>query len=63
MKTIINIGTSLGNIVGIKIDKPFDDINYTDDIVPIIKKRFPNKGYSVHGWCDVTPKEKKNKKL
>lgn len=51
MKTIINIGTSLGNIVGVEINKTFDSIKY-DDIKKIVVDKFgANKKFNVFGWA------------
>ena len=46
----INIGTSLGNIVGVEIDKKFEELTY-DDIRPFVIERFGNKKLSVYGWA------------
>ena len=54
MKTIINIGTNKKNIIGVEIDKKFNDIQY-DDIVDIVREKFGDmKGVNIQGWCDVT---------
>jgi hypothetical protein len=57
MKTIINIGTSLGNLQGVEIDKPFDDISYSEDIMPKLIAKFGKRSFNVHGWCPVVPKD------
>lgn len=51
MKTIINIGTSLGNIVGVEIDKDFNLIEYSDITNIVIAKFGTNKKFSVFGWA------------
>ena len=52
-KAIINIGTSKGNMVGIKFNKKYDDITFID-ILKRVKRKFGKMGTSIHGWCDVT---------
>ena len=55
MKTTINIGTSRGNMVGIEIDKPFNEIRYAD-ILKIVTEKFKDaNGARIDGWCDVSP--------
>ena len=56
MKTIVNIGTNKGNIVGIEFNKAFDDI-VVREILDVVYEKF---GYEVRlqGWADVTPKQK-----
>ncbi len=61
MKTIINIGCSLGNITNVEINKPFDKIDYLTDIVPIIKKRYGNKSFNIYGWGPTPTKEDNDK--
>jgi len=62
MKTIINIGTNKKNIIGVEIDKKFNDIQY-DDIVHIVREKLGDmKGVIIQGWCDATyMKSGKNK--
>jgi len=58
MKTIINIGTDKKNIVGVEIDKPFDEIGI-EDIWKIVEAKFGSRHkIHVHGWCDVTNSKK-----
>jgi hypothetical protein len=56
--TVINIGTNKKNIVGVEIDKPFDEISYAD-IKQIVEEKYgiPNT-IQIQGWCDVTKKPK-----
>jgi hypothetical protein len=47
----INIGTNKKNIVGVEINKRFNDIKY-EDILEIVKKEFgTTKNINIHGWC------------
>ena len=56
--TTINIAlTNAINLVGVEIDKPFNEITYTD-IKEIVNTRLGNTdGVSIQGWCNVTKKE------
>lgn len=46
----INIGTNQGNIVGVEIDKQFNDITF-EDIMKIAKQRFPKADHiMILGW-------------
>ncbi len=58
MKTIINIGTDTKNIVGVEIDKPFNEIGIKD-IWKIVEDKFGSRHkINVQGWCDVTDSKK-----
>lgn len=46
----INIGTESGNIVGVEIDKKFEDIVY-NDIREIVNDYFGVHHGSIIGWC------------
>ncbi len=53
----INIGTSLGNIVGVDIDLPIEEINLKD-IMPFVREKFGTQKLSIYGWCpwsDIQP--------
>jgi len=50
----INIGTSIGNIQNVKVDKPFEELRYKD-ICDIVEKHYPNQKFTIIGWC-LTPK-------
>ena len=58
--TKINIGTDHGNLVGIEVDKPFDEISQSD-VRKIINEHFTYEGkvvpVHIYGWADVTPIE------
>lgn len=56
--TTINIGTSSGNITNVKIDKPYDEIKFSD-IREIVNERFGVFPDSIYGWAEVNPKNKK----
>lgn len=52
--TKINIGTTKKNLVGVTINKSFDNINY-NDIKNIVLKEFGTLDkINIIGWCDVT---------
>lgn len=58
MKTIVNIGTSRGNIRGVEFDKPFEEITGRDVLIAAMKK-FPKAlRISIIGWVNMTPKTK-----
>jgi len=47
----INIGTTRGNIVGVEVDKDFEEITY-DDIIPFIIEQYGSmKVVAVIGWA------------
>jgi hypothetical protein len=50
--TTINIGTNKGNITGIKVDKPFKEISFSD--IAEIVKGYYNGRARVIGWCNVS---------
>ena len=62
MKTIVNIGTNKGCIVGVEFDKPFWMLRYSFDILPKVQESFgKNTPVIVHGWANVTPKNNEEK--
>ena len=56
--TTINIGTNKGNIQGIKIDKPFNEIT-VDDVKNAIKDKIRGNIY-IYGFCEVKTNLKTN---
>ena len=52
MKSIINIGTAKGNIIAARIDKPFDQVTFTD-VQQLAKEHF-GELVRIHGWCNMT---------
>lgn len=46
----INIGTELGNIVGVEINKTFEEIEY-GDIRPIVREVYGDCQNAVYGWA------------
>ena len=55
--TIINIGTNKKNIVGVEINKPFEDITFKDIQNIVAEKLGEGHGLTIQGWCDVTKKQ------
>lgn len=52
--SIVNIGTSKGNIVGVEIPMSFKEISFSD-IYDIAELQFEDmRMVSIQGWCDVT---------
>lgn len=52
MKTIINIGTSLGSITNVMFDKLFDDITY-DDILIVANDRLGYESFDIYNWNKI----------
>lgn len=53
MKTIINIGTSIGNFTNVEFDKPFSEIKYDDIREYLISKNEVLFGTTIYGWMEV----------
>lgn len=52
--TKINIATNIKNIVGIEIEKPFEEIRF-QDVVSLVKATFPDeKRIAVLGWAFIS---------
>lgn len=61
MKTLINIGTSRGNMAGVEINKPFNDIRYVD-VLTIVESKFGNdNSIRVHGWAEVKEEDEQGR--
>ena len=59
MKTTINIGTDKGSILGIEVEKCFNDITLSD-IIEIATIAFDSiDELNIQSWADVTPEPKK----
>lgn len=54
MGTIINIGTTKGNIVGVKFQKKFNDITYHDVMVLVLDKYGDDEKVIIVGWCKIS---------
>ena len=52
MTTRINIGCNKGNIIGVEINKKFNDIKY-EDILEIVRKERGTENILIYGWCKV----------
>ena len=55
--TLVNIGTSIGNITNVAFNKPFDEIHYLD-VMKAAMNKFANKEFNLTGWC-IAPKNDK----
>jgi hypothetical protein len=55
--TTINIGTNEKNIVGVSINKKFDDITYKDIQNIVLNELKTLENITIHGWCNVTNKK------
>lgn len=57
----INIGVSLGNIVGHQINKRFIDITFSD-IKQIVYDKYGNVKLNIYGWCPTHKQGRKANK-